>query len=79
MACRLLLWFDSFVSPFVSLFARSLYFSMKFCAHKKHKTLFARSLYFSMHSPLVCLMKKEYILYDNIDNIKEIRGEKHEL
>jgi hypothetical protein len=39
--------------------------------------LFARSLYFSMRSSLVCLTKKEYILYDNIDNIKEITEEKN--
>jgi hypothetical protein len=39
--------------------------------------LFLRSLYFSMRSSLVCLMKKEYILYDNIDNIKEITEEKN--
>lgn len=30
-----------------------------------------------MHSSLVCLMKKEYILHDNIDNIKEITEEKN--
>jgi hypothetical protein len=58
------LWFDLFLSPFVSLFDMSLYCSMKFCAHKEQKTLFARSLYFSMHSSLVCLMKKECILYN---------------
>jgi hypothetical protein len=50
---------------------------MKFCAHKEQKTLFAKSLYFLMHSSLVCLMKKEYILYDNIDNIEEITEEKN--
>lgn len=50
---------------------------MKSCARKEQKTLFLRSLYFSMHSSLVCLMKKEYILYDNIDNIKEITEEKN--